>query len=118
MAAFQVITYGRFWVFTEGLTAATSLIGTAAVALLFFAGSTALRVTIDATAGDLAPAPIRSRVINWYASWTDLGAAMGPFIAYPLAEVVGLAWVYRGGAGFLLLAGAAALSILLRGRGR
>jgi MFS family permease len=101
-----------------GLTAVTSLIGTAAVALLFFVGSTALRVTIDATAGDLAPAPIRSRVISWYASWTDLGAAAGPFIAYPLAEAVGLVWVYRGGAGFLLLAGTVALSILLRGRGR
>jgi MFS family permease len=99
-----------------GLTAVTSLIGTAAVALLFFVGSTALRVSIDASAGDLAPAPIRSRVMSWYASWTDLGAAVGPFVAYPLAEAVGLAWVYRGGAVFLLLAGSAALSILLRGR--
>jgi MFS family permease len=99
-----------------GLTAVTSLIGTAAVALLFFVGSTALRVSIDASAGDLAPAPIRSRVMSWYASWTDLGAAVGPFVAYPLAEAVGLAWVYRAGAVCLLLAGSAALSILLRGR--
>jgi len=102
-----------------GLTAVSSLIGTAAVALLFFVGSTALRVTVDAAAGDLAPAPIRSRVMSWYASWTDLGAALGPFVAYPLAEVVGLAWVYRGGAVFLMVAGGAALSMLLRGgRGR
>jgi MFS family permease len=101
-----------------GLTAVTSLAGTAALALLFFVGSTALRVTIDATAGDLAPAPIRSRVMSWYASWTDLGAAMGPFVAYPLAETVGLEWVYRGGAGCLLLAGGTALSILLGGRAR
>jgi MFS family permease len=101
-----------------GLTAVTSLVGTAAMALLFFVGSTALRVTIDASAGDLAPAPIRSRVMSWYASWTDLGAAMGPFVAYPLAATVGLDWVYRGGAGCLLLAGGAVLSILLRGRAR
>jgi MFS family permease len=43
-------------------------------------------------------------------------ASVGTTVAYPLAEAVGLAWVYRGGAVFLLLAGSAALSILLRGR--
>lgn len=100
------------------LSATDSLLWTTVIAMLFFLGSTALNVALTTTAGDLAPPRIRSRVMSWYASWSDLGSAVGPFVAYPLASAVGLAWVYRGGAGCLLVAGAVAAWIMLRGRAR
>jgi MFS family permease len=81
---------------------------------LFFSG-VALRVTLDATAGDLAPPELRSRIMSAYANASDLGAAVGPFVAYPLAATVGLDWVYRGSAVGLLVAGVAALLLLRPG---
>jgi len=100
------------------LSLTTSLAATAVISIAFFLGATALLVALTTTAGDLAPPRLRARVMSWYATWNDLGAAMGPFIAYPLASAVGLAWVYRGGAACLLLAGAVVAWVMLRGQAR
>jgi MFS family permease len=91
-----------------GLSLPLGLGWTVATAIGLFLAGTALRVTLDAAAGDLAAPASRARVLGWYASFSDLGAAAGPFLAYPLAVAFGLEWVYRGGAACLALAGGAA----------
>lgn len=88
-----------------GLSLATDLVWTAISAIGLFLGGTALRVGLDAMAGDLAAPHERARVMSWYANASDLGAAVGPFAAYPIAAGVGLAPVYQGGAVCLALSG-------------
>jgi MFS family permease len=112
---------------TSGLVVVTSLIAlsvdgglgwTVGTALSLFVAGTALRVCLDAAAGDLAPPALRSRVMSWYANWSDFGAAIGPFVAYQLATEVGLTWVYRGGAASLAIAGVVAVAVLRARPGR
>ena len=96
------------------LSLGLDLVWTIGIVVLLFLAGTALRVTLDAAAGDLAPPEARARVMSWYANATDLGAAVGPFVAYQLVESVGLAWIYRGSAAALLAAGGVALLLLRR----
>lgn len=117
--------YGRRrTLFASGAAAVLSLLAlsvpgplawTVASAIALFAAGTALRVALDTSVGDLAEGVQRARVLAWYTNWSDLGAAAGPFLAYPLAAAFGLEWVYRGGALCLLLAGLATVRVLPRG---
>jgi MFS family permease len=96
------------------LSLRTSVLVTLGLAVALFLAATVLRVTLDATAGDCAPPEVRPRVMAAYANAMDLGSALGPFLAYPLAEALGLPLVYRGAAFCMLLAGCVALAPLRR----
>jgi MFS family permease len=76
--------------------------GVLAAGVIFLTG-TALRVALDATMGEITPPEHRSRVMSWYVNWSDLGNALGPFLAFQLVTSTGLDLVYRGAA--ILLAG-------------
>ena len=64
-------------------------------------------MTLDATAGGLAPPARRALTMSWYATCLDLGAAIGPLVGYLVGVGVGLEWMYRGVAGLLVLVGLA-----------
>jgi MFS family permease len=95
-----------------GLSMGLSLPGTVAIVVLLFLSGPALRVSLDAAAGDQAPPERRSQRMSWYATASDLGASAGPFLAYSLAGWVGLAGVYRGAAVCVLLTGLCTLPLL------
>jgi MFS family permease len=87
------------------LSASSTLLTISISSLVLAFGSTALRVSLDAAIGDLAPEPVRARVLSSFVNFSDLGAACGPLLAYQLAGVVGLAAVYRGGSVVLFCVG-------------
>jgi len=49
-----------------------------------------LTASSDAAAGDLAPPDRRAEVMSGYSDWIDIGAAIGPPLAFVLADRVGL----------------------------
>ena len=78
---------------------------------IVFAATTASKITLDASAGDLALDPDKSEVMSRYATWTDLGAASGPIAGYALLSVIAIQWVYLFAA--LLVASALLFYILV-----
>jgi MFS family permease len=58
--------------------------------LAVFLTSTALTASSDAAAGDLAPPDRRAEVMSGYSDWVDVGAALGPPLAFILADRIGL----------------------------
>ncbi|MFQ5933776.1 MAG: MFS transporter, partial [Dehalococcoidia bacterium] len=76
--------------------------------LAFVAAASSL-TALDALVGGLAPVHRRSQVMSRYATWQDIGSAIGPLLAYVVIGFASLTWVYLGGA--ILLAGAFALFI-------
>jgi len=98
------------------LSFAGGLGSTLAVAFLVFVGGAALRVSSDALAGDAAPEAARARFMGWYANAADLGSALAPALAYPLAAALGVEAVYRLGAAFLTISGAGVLVTLHHAR--
>ncbi len=97
-----------------GLSLSGGLGWSVAMAFTIFIAGTALGVGLDAAAADLAPASSRARVMSTYATFSDLGAALGPFLAYQLVGLASLELVYRGAAGCLLVAGVPALLAMRR----
>ena len=71
--------------------------GVLAAGIIFLTG-TAFRVAMDAYMGEITPPQQRARVMSWYVNWSDLGNALGPFLAYQLVTLIGLGLVYRGAA--------------------
>ena len=61
---------------------------------IVFAATTASKITLDASAGDLSSDLDKSEVMSRYATWTDLGAASGPIAGYTLLSVLDIQWVY------------------------
>jgi hypothetical protein len=55
--------------------------------------------------------------MGWYSNAADLGSALAPAVAYPLAEAIGVESVYRLSATFLACGGAAVLLALRHARG-
>jgi len=98
------------------LSFASGLAPTLAAAFLVFVGGAALRVSADALAGDAAPPAARARFMGWYSNAADLGTALAPALAYPLADWLGVEAVYRLSAGFLACAGAGVLLAVRRAR--
>lgn len=78
-------------------------LGLALLPLLFLGGSLSV-VTLDALAGDLAPRGRRPQVMARYATWQDLGSALGPLAGYALLEVTTLQVVYTVAGGLLAVA--------------
>jgi len=105
---------------TAGAMAALSDAGglgwTLGVAFFVFIGGAALRVSADALAGDAAPEASRARFMGWYANAADLGTALAPALAYPLAEALGVEAVYRLAAAFLAVSGTGVLLTLRQAR--
>ncbi len=73
-----------------------------AVALAFLS-STALVVLLDARAGDLAPPARRTAVMSAYATFLDVGAALGPLVGLSVGTLGALRGAYVGGAVLLLV---------------
>jgi len=69
-----------------------------------FVAATALTVGLSATAGDLAPPERRSAVMSSYATFLDLGSAIGPLIGLSFASLATLRGLYGAAAVVLLLA--------------
>jgi MFS family permease len=72
-----------------------------------FLAATAVKVTLDALAGDLAPVGRRSQTMSAYATWSDFGSAAGPLVGWIIGIGLGLNWMYLGSATTLVLAGCA-----------
>ena len=72
--------------------------------LVSFVAATGLTVGLSATAGDLAPPERRSAVMSSYATFLDLGSALGPLIGLSFASLATLRGMYGGAAVVLLLA--------------
>jgi MFS family permease len=73
-----------------GLSLAIDRSAVIATSLAVFLTSTALTAASDAAAGDLAPPARRAEVMSGYSDWIDIGAALGPPLAFILAERLGL----------------------------
>ena len=85
--------------------------------LLFaFIAATALAVGLAATAGDLAPRDRRSAVMSSYATFLDLGSALGPLIGLSFASLTTLRGLYGGAAVILFLAAVLFLTAFARGQ--
>ena len=78
-----------------------------------FLASSAVQVTLEAWAADLARERDWTSVMSRFATFRDVGSAAGPLLALPLAGAVGLHWVYLG----VAVALAAALAVLPRPSG-
>ncbi len=99
------------------LAAGLSL-GVALVVGLFlglFLLSTATGTVADAAAGDLASGADRAQVMSSYATWLDLGAAIGPVLGLAIVGFSSLSAAYLTGAGVLALA-ALQLGLVTRAR--
>lgn len=82
-----------------------ALVWTAATTVVLFLASTALQVSLDTTAGGLAPPQRRARTLGWYTTWLDLGAAAGPLLGYAIGGGEHLAWLYLAAGAALALVG-------------
>jgi len=94
-----------------GLALAPGILAVILIAVGLFMAATAVKVTLDALAGDLAPVARRSQTMSTYATWSDLGSAAGPLVGWIIGVGLGLNWMYLGSAATLILAGAAFISI-------
>ena len=74
--------------------------------LLSFASAAALVVVLAASAGDLAPPARRAAVMTTYATFLDLGAALGPLLGLSFGSLFALRGMLLGSAVALLVAAA------------
>ncbi|MDP6606878.1 MAG: MFS transporter, partial [Dehalococcoidia bacterium] len=84
------VTSAGFALGAGGLLLLASLPGLALLLLaiaMTFVAATALTVALAATAGDLAPPERRSAVMSSYATFLDLGSALGPLIGLAFASL-------------------------------
>lgn len=95
------------------LGAFDALLWTMAGAVTLFFAATAVQVSLDASAGDLAIHGNRARLMSWYATAHDLGAAIGPIIGYTIGIAIGLGIIYPATA-FLFLLTAIAFILVQR----
>ena len=85
------------------LLAASPPIGVVVLAvMLAFIASTALIVLLHSRAGDLAPVARRAAVMSVYATFLDLGSALGPLVGLSVGTLGALRWALLGGALLLL----------------
>jgi MFS family permease len=81
-----------------------SLLATVLFLPFAFAATGASITALDATVGGLAPPNRRATVMSRYATWQDVGSAIGPLVAYAALGFTSLTLVYIGGA--VLMVGA------------
>jgi MFS family permease len=95
-----VISLAGFAVLASGHRAGAVVAGVLLVAI----GEGALSPALTVWAGDGAPPHLRGVVMGGLATAGDLGAALGPLVAYAMVETVGLRSAYALCAGLLLSA--------------
>lgn len=103
----EKIVAGAIPVCVIGLTllAIPGTFGAAVVWLPLAFGAVAAAVTaLDSTIGGLAPPRRRARVMSRYATWQDVGSAIGPLAAYAVIGFASLTLVYLTGAAVLVVA--------------
>jgi MFS family permease len=93
-----------------------ALLWTLVGAVAFFVASTAVQVSLDAAAGDLAIHGNRARIMSWYATAHDLGAAIGPILGYSIGIAIGLEFIYPGAATLFLATAIAFVAVRYRVR--
>ncbi len=86
-----------------GLAVSVHPITVAASIAVVFVCATAATVLLVSSAGDLSPPEHRASVMSTYATFADIGAAMGPIAALSTESLSGLRAAYFGGAILLLL---------------
>jgi len=91
-----------------------SLAWTATTAVALFLASTALQVSLDATVGGLVPEGQRARLLGWYSTWLDLGAATGPLLGYAIEGGAQLQWLYLAVAASLAVVGVVYVAVFTR----
>ena len=79
-----------------------------------FAATGASITALDATVGGLAPANRRATVMSRYATWQDVGSAIGPLVAYAALGFTSSTLVYIGGAVLMVVAWAVFASVFAR----
>jgi MFS family permease len=92
-----------------------SLLATVLFLPLAFAATGASITALDATVGGLAPVNRRAIVMSRYATWQDVGSAIGPLVAYAVLGFASLSLVYIGGAVLMVLALVVFASVFSRG---
>jgi MFS family permease len=71
-----------------------------------FVAMTGAVVALDASAGDIATQERAAQVMSRYATWRDLGSALGPLLGFAAAGVLGLHAMYLLAVGLLVTSGA------------
>ena len=61
---------------------------------VIFIATTGNKVALDTSVGDIASLAHRADVMGRYATWTDLGAALGPIVGYGMIQFFSLSWAY------------------------
>lgn len=69
-----------------------------------FLATAASTISLDAIVGGLIPANRRAKVMSRYATWQDVGSAIGPLVAFAVLSFSSLTPVYVGGATLLTVA--------------
>jgi len=59
-----------------------------------FVAMTGAVVALDASAGDIAVRARAAQVMSRYATWRDLGSALGPLLGFALVSLAGLPWMF------------------------
>ena len=109
------IAYGMAVMFASlALIAAFDSVVAAIVGVpLLFIASVGVNTALDAAIGETSPDSTRAAVMGRYSTWLDLGAALGPFTGFLIADRIG----FQGGflVAAVLLAGAWALYVTVTG---
>ena len=61
---------------------------------VMFVATTAAKVTLDASAADLAPIGVQPEIMARYSTWADTGSAIGPIVGYGLLSYFSIFSVY------------------------
>ena len=94
------IAYGMIAMFTllAFIGAVDSLVGAIVGIPVLFLAAVGVNTALDAAIGETSPDSARAAVVGRYSTWLDLGAALGPFIGFLIADRIGFQW------GFLVAA--------------
>ena len=110
------IGYGMIGMFTllALIGALDSLAGAIVGIPLLFLAAVGVNTALDAAIGETSPDSARAAVVGRYSTWLDMGAALGPFMGFLIADRIG----FQGG--FLvaaaLVAGAWMLYMAVTGK--
>ena len=81
------------------VAALDSVVATVVAMPLLFIAAVGVNAALDAAIGETSPDATRAAVLGRYSTWLDLGAALGPFAGFLIADRIG----FQGG--FLVAAG-------------
>ena len=89
------IAYGMIAMFAllAFIGALDSLVGAIVGIPLLFLAAVGVNTALDAAIGETSPDSARAAVVGRYSTWLDLGAALGPFTGFLIADWIG----FRGG---------------------